>query len=392
MTGKVIDRSATGLILILPFAFLCVLLFKAWPALLALFVFMISFRIWQQYQWKQWSKQVNPFFNELIRENQGCLTPMDLSLKANLSGPDAQWYLEKKAEEFGAQRRDYEGKGTVYYFLTASALGSIFEDSEPPPELESESFIIQSPTLPEPLIDKESLPSPEDSEPSPELESEPLITQSPTLPEPLIDKESLPSPEDSEPPPELESEPLITQSPTLPEPLIDKESLPSPEDSEPPPELESESLITQSPTLPEPLIDKESLPSPDEASTSEPPKPLEASEQQQPSLSDSALSTAEKEVALEPPPQPKQEQTEAFNETEDLWADSPEKEQKTSQALIQAELAKRLDVHTSTVGKRKSDPDFPEWSQSRDPEGMAWVYSPETKEFFPTENPPQFEE
>ena len=290
MTGKVIDRSATGLILILPFAFLCVLLFKAWPALLALFVFMISFRIWQQYQWKQWTKQVNPFFNELIRENQGCLTPMDLSLKANLSGPDAQWYLEKKAEEFGAQRRDYEGKGTVYYFLTASALGSIFEDSEPPPELESES------------------------------------------------------------------------------------------------------LITQSPTLPEPLIDKESLPSPDEASTSEPPKPLEASEQQQPSLSDSALSTAEKEVALEPPPQPKQEQTEAFNETEDLWADSPEKEQKTSQALIQAELAKRLDVHTSTVGKRKSDPDFPEWSQSRDPEGMAWVYSPETKEFFPTENPPQFEE
>ncbi|HEY9638457.1 MAG TPA: hypothetical protein V6D14_34040 [Coleofasciculaceae cyanobacterium] len=358
MTGKVIDRSATGLILILPFAFLCVLLFKAWPALLALFVFMISFRIWQQYQWKQWTKQVNPFFNELIRENQGCLTPMDLSLKANLSGPDAQWYLEKKAEEFGAQRRDYEGKGTVYYFLTASALGSIFEDSEPPPELESES----------------------------------LITQSLTLPEPLIDKESLPSPEDSEPSPELESEPLITQSPTLPEPLIDKESLPSPEDSEPPPELESESLITQSPTLPEPLIDKESLPSPDEASTSEPPKPLEASEQQQPSLSDSALSTAEKEVALEPPPQPKQEQTEAFNETEDLWADSPEKEQKTSQALIQAELAKRLDVHTSTVGKRKSDPDFPEWSQSRDPEGMAWVYSPETKEFFPTENPPQFEE
>ena len=324
MTGKVIDRSATGLILILPFAFLCVLLFKAWPALLALFVFMISFRIWQQYQWKQWTKQVNPFFNELIRENQGCLTPMDLSLKANLSGPDAQWYLEKKAEEFGAQRRDYEGKGTVYYFLTASALGSIFEDSEPPPELESESLITQSLTLPEPLIDKESLPSPEDSEPSPELESEPLITQSPTLPEPLIDKESLPSP--------------------------------------------------------------------DEASTSEPPKPLEASEQQQPSLSDSALSTAEKEVALEPPPQPKQEQTEAFNETEDLWADSPEKEQKTSQALIQAELAKRLDVHTSTVGKRKSDPDFPEWSQSRDPEGMAWVYSPETKEFFPTENPPQFEE
>jgi hypothetical protein len=54
-------------------------------------------------------------------------------------------------------------------------------------------------------------------------------------------------------------------------------------------------------------------------------------------------------------------------------------------ALIQAELAKRLDLNSSTVGRRKSDPDFPEWSQSKDPEGKAWAYVPETKLFIPVE-------
>ncbi|MFP4101470.1 MAG: hypothetical protein ACLFWZ_12905, partial [Coleofasciculus sp.] len=62
-----------------------------------------------------------------------------------------------------------------------------------------------------------------------------------------------------------------------------------------------------------------------------------------------------------------------------------EDEEKEGQTLIQAELAKRLDVHSSTIGKRKSDPDFAQWSQSKDPDGVAWEYSPETKEFLPVE-------
>jgi len=66
MTGKEINSSASGLlVLILPIAFLIVLLFKAWPVLLAVFAISISLRIWQQYQWQQWSKQVNPYFNQL---------------------------------------------------------------------------------------------------------------------------------------------------------------------------------------------------------------------------------------------------------------------------------------------------------------------------------------
>ena len=49
------------------------------------------------------------------------------------------------------------------------------------------------------------------------------------------------------------------------------------------------------------------------------------------------------------------------------------------QSLIQAELAKRLDLNSSTVGRRKSDPDFELWSMSKDPEGIAWRYDQDTK-------------
>jgi hypothetical protein len=319
MTGKVIDSSANGLlILILPIAFLIVLLFKAWPVLLALFILSIIFKIWQQYQWKQWSKQVNPYFNELVKENQGCLTPLDLSIKANLSGSAARRYLDKKAEEFGAQRQDYEDKGTVYYFLTASALGSIFDESEPPLELEGESASSQAL---KPI----------------ELDAQP----------------------DTSPP---KSESSLSALPEPPEPLEEEE----PSDLSEPPEP---------PKKEEPSVAENAF------STEEIEEALEPMPQAEPEQTESL----DIEEALEPMPQAEPEQTESLDEQEDLWAEAADKEPQASQSLIQAELAKRLDVHSSTVGKRKSDPDFSEWSQSRDPEGMAWAYSAETKEFVPVE-------
>jgi hypothetical protein len=325
MTGKVIDSSANGLlILILPIAFLIVLLFKAWPVLLALFILSIIFKIWQQYQWKQWSKQVNPYFNELVKENQGCLTPLDLSIKANLSGSSARRYLDKKAEEFGAQRQDYEDKGTVYYFLTASALGSIFDESEPPLELEGESASSQAL---KPI----------------ELDAQP----------------------DTSPP---KSESSLSALPEPPEPLEEEE----PSDLSEPPEP---------PKKEEPSVAENAF------STEEIEEALEPMPQAEPEQTESL----DIEEALEPMPQAEPEQTESLDEQEDLWAEAADKEPQASQSLIQAELAKRLDVHSSTVGKRKSDPDFSEWSQSRDPEGMAWAYSAETKEFVPVEAKPESE-
>jgi hypothetical protein len=63
----------------------------------------------------------------------------------------------------------------------------------------------------------------------------------------------------------------------------------------------------------------------------------------------------------------------------------PLEEQFLFGSLIQSELAKRLSVYSSTVFKRRDDPDFPEWTRSRDPDGIAWKYSRKTREFFPLE-------
>ena len=51
--------------------------------------------------------------------------------------------------------------------------------------------------------------------------------------------------------------------------------------------------------------------------------------------------------------------------------------------LNQSQLAARLGVHATTISKNKIKSDFISWSRKKDPAGVAWTYSPETKEFFP---------
>ncbi|MBD2578594.1 hypothetical protein [Oscillatoria sp. FACHB-1406] len=139
MSGNVMERSATGLlVLIIPVAFTVVFLYAAWPILLAIGVLALALKLWQTYAWQQLSAQVNPFFNQLVKENQGCLTPLDLAATANLNASTAKHYLEKKAEEYGAQRKEIRDRGSVYYFLTASSLGSILDASEPFGDIDSE--------------------------------------------------------------------------------------------------------------------------------------------------------------------------------------------------------------------------------------------------------------
>ncbi len=275
MTGKVLDNSATGiLVLILPVALAIVVLFTAWPWLLLLIALSIGWRIWQNYQWQQWCQKVNPSFQQLIKENRGCLTPIDLSLKANLTAGAAERFLEKKAEEYGAQRKVYKDKGTVYYFLTASALGSIFEDSEPPLEEESEG-------------------------------SAPKKT------------------------PQLASAFSELKERARQSSAIEIAQLVEIEESKPSSKLEKESSAQE----------------------------------------ESIAGKGDRELLAQEP------------ETQAERA-SAEKEA-THLSLIQAELAKRLELNSSTVGRRKSDPDFPDWSRTKDPEGIAWKYLPETKMFVP---------
>jgi hypothetical protein len=149
MTGQLLDRNSNGiLVLIIPVAFAIVIVCQFWPVLLALSILIVSWKAWESYQWRKWSEQVNPYFNNLIRENRGYLTPLDLSLKANLSAKAAKAFLERKSEEYGTSPTKVKDKGIVYYFPTASALGRIFDDSEPfGDEEEEEETIVETPLV-----------------------------------------------------------------------------------------------------------------------------------------------------------------------------------------------------------------------------------------------------
>ena len=355
MTGKVLDSGASGaLVLILPMALVIVVLLTAWPVILLLIALSIGVRIWQNHQWKQWCKQVDPFFHQLIKANQGCLTPMDLSLKTNLTGRGAKQFLDKKAEEYGAQRKE-EDRGTVYYFLTASALGSIFDDSEPA-ELDEASE-------PDQLASASSIDVPQSSASNiaqlVELEKQTSDDSSQTNQDKASDKHQ--EAQTSSPAKSTQQE-LSSAS------VEHKASIPVEK-------IESQDKSTQqesqSSTRVEHTVPKETE-SQDKLAHSEP---------QSSTLVEHKASIPVEEI------DPERDMTveESADLVETLAEHSSAESSDSSLSLIQAELAKRLDLHSSTVGKRKSDSDFSEWSQSRDPEGIAWQYVPETKMFVPSE-------
>ncbi|AKG22222.1 hypothetical protein [Calothrix sp. 336/3] len=240
MSENTIENHGKGfLVLLLPISFLVIFLVATWRIWLALFVLILGLNIWQRYQWQQWCQQVNPMFNQLMRETQGKITPMDLAVRGNFPGDTAKRYLDTKAGEFGANIVNSPDGSKIYYFMTASTLGSILDSSEPLKEL---------------------------------ADGKPVATTAELL--------LAPPPKKTELTEVTESEEIITPH---------TETVPS---------LESQLIFG---------------------------------------------------------------------------------------SLIQSELAKRLNVYSSTVYKRRDESDFSEWTRSRDPDGIAWTYSPETKEFFPLE-------
>lgn len=249
MAQRDIDNNATGvLILIIPIAFAIIILFKAWPILLILVLLSSAWSLWQRYQLQKLSQQLNPVFHQIILENQGCVTALDLAMKTNISGRSAQWFLDAKAEEFAAQKQIFEDKGAVYYFITANTLGKIFDASDSDDSSDKTPYLSQAKEL-----FLKAIPEPETTAETPEF----------------LDEE------------------------------IEEDYIPESDDS------------------------KEAIP----------------------------------------------------------------KKHPIFQSLIQSELARRLRVHSSTVMKRRDDPSFTEWSRRRDPEGIAWEYSPDTREFYPIESP-----
>jgi hypothetical protein len=318
MTGKVFNGNpATLLILILPFAGAVILLYEAWPFLLGLVALIVIWKLLDNYLWQQWCFQVDPTFNQLLQANQGCLTPMDLSLKANLGARSAKRFLDKKAEEYGAYRKDLSEGGQVYYFITASTLGSILDDSEPvadetdfADEIDEDNDTVETTTPPEVIV---------------------------TTPEP------------ENPPQSLFSSPFAQ----LAELKEERQKL-----SQTSPETVSPDEIKEVQT---------------EIETASQPEVLETSIE---SVSSDELSTVT-DTVLESSLTEEESPEEEDLETE-TSADKPRKS-----SLIQVDLAKRLDTTPSTVGRRKTEPDFAQWSQSKDPDGIAWKYLRKSRVFVP---------
>jgi hypothetical protein len=144
MTGKVLDSNPKGiLILILPIAVGMVLIYKAWRVILLLAALVMGFIAWDTYQWQQKCQQIDPQFNQLVKANQGQITQADLAIQGIAKGRAAQRYLNDKVAEYGAYQRKVNDT-TVYYFITASTLGTIFDSSEPASEVETVSAPVEN--------------------------------------------------------------------------------------------------------------------------------------------------------------------------------------------------------------------------------------------------------
>lgn len=324
MNGNLLEDNTKGLLLlILPLAVAIIFVYQFWYIILGLFILIIIAQIWQTYQWKKWSFEVNPFFNELIMENQGCLTPLDLSVKANLTARSAQNFLEKKAEEYGAQKKFYDDKGVIYYFLTANALQSIFEDSEP---LSLSAIIAEEKANPEIKTVINAVELFEDDQEN-DYENEDY--------EEYLEDEEIENEEDQE-------LGILSLSSALDEMEETEEN------------THHEMTIQEMAKLVEVKEDS--------------PLPLELQE-------DTFIETSVKKIA----------KLVELEETENVTQTITKTINYQSLRLKQNELAKRLDIHYNTIGKRKSDSDFPQWTQRRDPDNIAWEYLPKIKLFAPVE-------
>lgn len=276
MTGKVVESDSKGLlVVILPLAVAMVFVYKAWRWILLGLTLAIAWVAWDNYQWQQKCAVIDPVFNQLVKKNQGIITRQDLIEQDIAKGRAAQRYLNDKVAEYGAYEKKI-GDAKVYYFISSSTLGDIFDDSEP----ESE----------------ESNPV------SPQLNA----SGAPVVEMPVVDK--------------------VEETPTV---KSEVPSLVAPQDE-----------LVAAPV--------------GHSSFSQLAEIKEARKQQE-------------EENIKSESELPQEQV--------IPATSP------ALTLIQSELAKRLDTTSSTLARRKSEDNFTDWSQTKDPDGLAWAYDAESKLF-----------
>ncbi len=64
-----------------------------------------------------------------------------------------------------------------------------------------------------------------------------------------------------------------------------------------------------------------------------------------------------------------------------LKAIAPQPTTNDQELLTQAKLSKQLGCDFSTLTRNPSKPSFKQWSQSKDPEGKAWKYLPDSQRY-----------
>jgi hypothetical protein len=356
------------LLILIPAAFLAVVLATAWKFILGLTLLLTGNSVWQNYQWTKLSQQVNPAFSQLVIERQGEVTPLELSARAKISGVVANRYLNNKAVEFGGVSYQTPNGSQVYSFLTVGTLNRTFA------EMATES------TLEQKLAELEPALAPENKE---VIKFAPAATESvitapiglamPTATAPTALREEPvlafdivePALEPTAPAPtlELKLEAALTEaSPTL---TVEASTAPLVEKLvEPPVIAETPLEVSTAPVLPEPLVvDKVETMQVLSPPTAEPVR------ETSPSGEGSNFTQALRNIFNNPPASVPEEPVAAA-------------EPAAVENISQVDLAKRLDVHASTIYKRRSDVSFVEWTRNRDPEGVAWGYSRETKEFY----------
>ncbi len=285
------------MLVLIPAALTMSALFVAWPIILGVTLAIAGGNIWQSYEWAKTSRSLDPVFQQLIVQNRGEITSLDLAMKANISGGVSNRYLTAKASEFGTGSRQHPDRGQVYYFVTVSTLGQIFDDSE-----------LESPAI---------MPA-----------TNPVAAFAPTATQPAQLVAEVVSPV------EIQS-PVTTFNSVIANPIAEVTD----------PSVVSAPIPVAQLTTPTIVESIDSTPSPD-------------------------ISASTIVAAIDPDIAPSDEID------RDNPPDSP------LVLIIQSELAKRLDVHSSTIYKRRSEPNFTDWTRNRDPEGIAWGYAEATKEYY----------
>jgi hypothetical protein len=334
------DNSLPGFLLILlPAAFVAVFLSVAWPFILGGVLLLTGNSVWQSYQWAKLSQQVNPYFSQMVLEQQGEIAPFALSARANISAPVADRYLQGKAAEIGGVSYQTPNGGTIYSFLTVGSLENTFAGLNPNPSISEKLAELELPTA----VTKEAAVTP----PIETLTVQPIVAPVPEQQISGVEVNPIATP------------PVATMAPTVAK-VVEVE-LPA----SAPAIQEIQEVVA--PKVTEPVQSTKVV----VAATPivETPAVVETINNNATGSSDFAQ--ALRNIFTSDNPEP-------------VLEEPMELEQAAVETISQTDLAKRLDVHPSTLYKRRADVSFAEWTRNRDPEGIAWGYQRDTKEFYRT--------